>query len=113
VAKGPVGVELLVVEELVAGALAREGGLLEGVGEQLVRHLGVSTALATISVPSSDGSPPSTENGSGCLMQPRTTAPRDRRAFSRSSTFEGCSGSALPGTRPPGSGRVIRTPSSS
>jgi hypothetical protein len=29
VAKSPVGVELLVVEELVAGALARERGLLE------------------------------------------------------------------------------------
>ena len=38
-AEGPVGVELGVVEELVAGALAREGGLLEGVGEQLVRHV--------------------------------------------------------------------------
>ena len=101
VAQGPVGVELLVVEELVAGALAREGGLLEGVGEQLVRHLGVSTALATISVPLSDSSPPSTRNGSGYSMRPRTTASRDRRAFS-SSTSSGCSGSALPRTRPPG-----------
>jgi hypothetical protein len=38
-AEGAVGVELLVVEELVAGALAGEGGLLQGVGEQLIRHV--------------------------------------------------------------------------
>jgi hypothetical protein len=75
--------------------------------------LGVSTALATISVPWLDSSPPSTENGSGYSMTPPTTASRDRRAFSRSRTSDGCSRSALPGTRPLGSGRVMRTPSSS